>query len=86
MGISRDTGYSASIESYVIVGKQRLGLAKTNGVSFLLADEPAIAVPPGTAADMFIIVDGKTGRKSIELLDGITPGESRVRYAHTVPF
>ena len=84
MGIRHEDGYSASVEGYFIVGKQRLRLAKTNGSSFCLAEPRAL--PPETRGELVVIVDGQENRRSVELPDGAVESQIVVPYKVTVPF
>lgn len=84
MGITRENGYSATIEGFLVVGNRSYRLAKTNGDYFVLADD--CELPAHTLGDLLIIIDGEPDSKQIEIVDGVAPGERYVRYADPVPF
>jgi hypothetical protein len=84
MGIARENGYSASIEGFLVVADSRYRLAKTNGVTFVLA-EPC-ALPPASEGELSITVDGQTDSKLVVLPDGAMPGQPCVRYEVVAPF
>lgn len=84
MGISRENGYSASVEGFLVVGDVRYRLAKTNGETFTLAESCEVA--PLTEAEMLIIVDGDADSQRIVLPDGIAQGQTCVAYQRAVPF
>ena len=46
MKSNRSSGYSASVEAFVIIGKVRLRLAKTNGAVFALHEPASLSFPP----------------------------------------
>ena len=85
MGIRReDGGYSASVQGFLVVAGSRYQLAKTNGETLHLADP--CELPPGTEAEMHIIVDGDDNSKRIVLPAGVALGQTRVPYEVAVPF
>jgi len=84
MGIHWIDGYSATVESYLVINGHRYRLAKTNGVNFTL-DEDCIA-PPQTIAVMEITVDGSTDARPIILPDGVRAGERTADYRFAAPF
>jgi hypothetical protein len=84
MGTMRENGYSATVEGFLVAGGTRYRLAKTNGVTLVLAD--ACELPPATEAELLIIVDGQGDSKQIVLPDGVAAGQTCVRYEQTVPF
>jgi hypothetical protein len=84
MGVHHEDGYSANVEGYFVVGKQRLRLAKTNGRTFVLADPCVLA--PATNGELIVTVDGEERRCSVEVPDGVLDGQTIVPYKVTVPF
>jgi hypothetical protein len=84
MGIQRQNGYSASVAAYVMIGDQRLQVAKINGDYLTLAETCELA--PKTEAQLNIIIDEKKSTQMILLNDGIAAGERNVRYSVLAPF
>ena len=85
MGIHRDNGaYSANVEGYLVIGRKRIRLAKTNGVTCALAEPCELA--PGTIGDLVIIVDGKKDSKMVSLPNGVTKGQVTADYNVIAPF
>jgi len=84
MGIQHKDGYSAAVESYLIIDGARYKLAKTNGETLMLHED--CVTPPGTVATMSITVDGDTRSKQVRLPDGIGAGDRIARYMVEAPF
>jgi hypothetical protein len=84
MGIRHHDGYSADVKGMLVVDDAGYRLAKTNGTAFVLA-EACVAVP-GTIGEIRVIVDGDENCRSVELPEGITPGQTKVRYNVIAPF
>lgn len=85
MGIHReDGGYSANVEGFFVLRGERIRLAKTNGVTFVLA-QPC-EFPPGTQGDLVVFVDGKKDSKLVELPSGVALGQTVVNYKVLAPF
>lgn len=84
MGIRWSDGYSAYVESYLVVGKNQYALAKTNGVTLTLAED--CELDPGSIVEMRISVDGQTATKIVCLPKGVRLGERRVPYSVAAPF
>jgi hypothetical protein len=84
MGIHHEDGYSADVEGFFVVDQVRIRLAKTNGCTFVLAEH--CVFPPRTEGDLLVIVDGKSSSRRVEVIDGILPGQTIVRYQTAVPF
>jgi hypothetical protein len=84
MGVQRENGYSASIAAYLIVGKQRVPVAKLNRDYLTLAD--ACELAPETEAQLHVIIDEKKSTRMILLNDGATAGQREVRYIVLAPF
>ena len=82
--MAREYGYSASVEGFLVANGSPFRLAKTNGVTFVLAE--ACELPLNTEADLVIIVDGDSDSKRIVLPDGVALGQMSVRYLEAVPF
>lgn len=86
MGIyHQEGGYSATIEAFVKVGEYTLRLAKTNGVTFSLSEPSPVSLSSETRAQLTIIVDGAGDSKFITLRDGLSVGQTLVKYDE-VPF
>jgi hypothetical protein len=84
MGIQRKNGYSASVAAYLIVGGQRVQVAKLNREYLTLAD--ACELAPETEAQLNVIIDEKKSTRVIVLNDGVAPGQREVRYSVLAPF
>jgi hypothetical protein len=84
MGIQRENGYSASVAAYLIVGNQRVQVAKLNRDYLTLADTCELA--PETEAQLNIIIDEKKSTRMILLNDGVAAGQRVVRYSVLAPF
>ncbi len=84
MGDQRDSGYSANVESYLVVGQSRFRLARTNGITLTLAED--CQLPAGLLAEMHISVDGDPWVRTIQLPNGVAPGQRKVRYREVAPF
>ncbi|MBX3415566.1 MAG: hypothetical protein KF708_22975, partial [Pirellulales bacterium] len=76
-------GYSADVEGYFVVNKRRIPLAKSNGCTFVLAEQ--CELPPGTEGELLVIVDGKASSRRVEI-EGVALGQTVVQYKVTVPF
>ncbi|MBX7164957.1 MAG: hypothetical protein K1X74_01290 [Pirellulales bacterium] len=84
MATYHEDGVSATVRSFLVIGRQKYRLAKTNGVTLTL-DEDCVAAP-GTMAEMQIIVDGDVRTKLVLLPDGIVPGHRKAAYQTAAPF
>ena len=85
MGIHHEDGYSADVEGFLVVRDgPRIRLAKTNGSTLTLAESCELA--PGTLGDLLVIVDGEKSSRLVVLPDGISIGQSQVRYTVAAPF
>jgi hypothetical protein len=80
-----DGGYSASVEAFVVIEERQLRLAKTNGVTFSLAEPCDFSIPGEIQADLIVTVDGATDSRRITLRDGLIVGQTQVKY-DDVPF
>lgn len=78
MGIQWIDGYSATVESYLVIEDRRYRLAITNGADFTLGEECVAA--PGTPAQFEITIDGNTRTTLIVLPDGMQSGQRKARY------
>jgi hypothetical protein len=83
MGIQRENGYSASVEAFLVIGEQRLKVAKTGRDSVVLV-EPC-ELPLGTECELVTFVDGRRNSRSVVLDDGASLGQREVRYSVAVP-
>jgi hypothetical protein len=84
MGITRENGYSASVEAYLLVGGSRIEIAKTADGELVVA-EPC-ELPPGCEAELVVIVDGQRYSRAIVSDDGIAHGATEARYSEAAPF
>ena len=84
MGFHRQDGYSASVSGFLLVGSQRIRLAKTNGCTFVVAESCELA--PGTFGELLITVDGQSDRLSVQLPEGVSDGQTAVKYSVVSPF
>jgi hypothetical protein len=84
MGIQRENGYSASVEAFLVIGEQRLSVAKTGRDSVVLV-EPC-ELPKGTKCELVTLVDGRRNSRSVVLVEGANIMRREVRYSAAVPF
>jgi hypothetical protein len=84
MGVQRENGYSASVAAYLMVGNQRLPIAKLNRDYLTLAD--ACELAPKTEAQLNIIIDENRSTRMILLVDGVSASQREVRYSVLAPF
>jgi hypothetical protein len=84
MGKHYETGYSADVEGYLVVGEAKYRLAKSNGCTFVLAE--SCQLPAGTQGDMLVIVDGNKNSRRVVLDNGINAGQTTVGYRVLAPF
>jgi len=84
MGIQRQNGYSASVAAYLVIGDERLQVAKINGDYLTLAETCELA--PKTEAELNIVIDEKSSTQAILLGDGVAAGDRNVRYSVLTPF
>jgi hypothetical protein len=84
MGVQRESGYSASVAAYLIVGNQRLHVAKLNRDYLTLAD--ACELAPETEAQLTVVIDEKKSTRMILLNDGVAAGQRQARYSTVAPF
>jgi hypothetical protein len=84
MGNRRENSYSASVAAYLIVGSQRLQVAKLNRDYLTLAEFCELA--PETEAQLNVIIDEKKSTRMILLNDGVAVGQREVRYSVLAPF
>ncbi len=84
MGRQYADGYSASVEGFLVVRGQRYRLAKTNNLSFTLADD--CELPPGSEGELIVTVDGNSFSRTISLPCGIVLGQTTVDYTVAAPF
>jgi len=80
-----DGGYSASVEAFVVVDERPIRLAKTNGVTFSLAEPSDLSLPGEIQAELIVIVDGARKSRRITLREGLSIGQTTVPY-DDVPF
>jgi hypothetical protein len=78
MGIHHKDGYSASVEGFLVVGVERFRLAKTNGQTITLAESCELS--PGTECELLVIVDGNASARCVRLPEGVTMGQSVIKY------
>jgi hypothetical protein len=83
MGV-RESGYSASVAAYLIVGNQRVQVAKLNRDHLTLAD--ACELAPKTEAQLNVVIDDKKSSRTIVLNDGVAAGQREARYSVLAPF
>lgn len=86
MGVTRDGGYSATIESFVVIRGTRLRIAKTSADTLVLAEPCSVAAEPESEVELLITVDGIVDSTRITLVDGLSPGQGTCRYGDAVPF
>lgn len=84
MGRHHEDGYSADVEAFLVVSGQSLRLAKTNGDSFVLSE--ACELVPGTSGELVVIIDGQRSSNLVALPDGVTAGQTIVKYDVVAPF
>ena len=84
MGIQHEHGYSAEVEGFLVIGGERVRLAKTNAHALVLA-EPC-ELPPGAVGELLVIVDGKPDSRLITLPGGVCKGQTLVNYQVAAPF
>jgi len=77
-------GYSAHVESYLIVRNDRYPLAKINGETLTLDVDCELG--PNTTASLVVMVDGDPWTQTVVLSDGVVPGKRKVRYRVEAPF
>ncbi|MBA4106501.1 MAG: hypothetical protein C0485_12150 [Pirellula sp.] len=84
MGISHNDGYSATVEAFLLIGDQRLKLAKV-GRDRLTFSHPC-ELPPGAEGTLTIKIDGDESTRLVALDDGAFTGSDSVRYSTAAPF
>jgi hypothetical protein len=84
MGVQRENGYSASVAAYLVIGNQRLPVAKLNRDYLTLVE--ACELAPETEAQLNIIIDEKKSTRMILLNDGVAAGRREARYSVLSPF
>jgi hypothetical protein len=84
MGVQRENGHSASVAAYLIVGNQRLHVAKLNRDHLTLAE--ACELAPETKAQLNVVIDAKESTRLIVLTEGVPAGQREVRYSVLAPF
>ncbi len=84
MGIQRENGYSAFVEAFLVVGDQRIRIAKTGAGTVTLAEPCELA--PGTQGRLIVSVDGNEDAQSVVLDDGAIRDRHLVRYSMAAPF
>jgi hypothetical protein len=84
MGVQHDDGYSADVEGFLIVGGDRMRIAKTNSSTFVLAELRALA--PHVEGELLLIVDGKKHSRRVTLPNGVVAGDRLVHYKVIAPF
>ena len=84
MGWSHEDGYSAEVEGFLVVGEQRIRVAKTNERRIVLA-EPC-ELDAGTQADLLVLVDGNEYSQRVALLSAVAIGQTSVDYRVLAPF
>jgi hypothetical protein len=84
MGIRRETGYSATVESYLVIGDKQIRIAKTNHRELFLAESCEVA--PRTTGNLVIIVDDDEQTNTVSLPDGVVDGQTVVAYTTVAPF
>ncbi len=78
METTRTGGYSAKVESYLVVGQGRYRIAKTNSRVVTLSED--CEIPPGAIGYMEITIDGDTALRHISLPQGVTLGQRSVTF------
>jgi hypothetical protein len=84
MGMQREGGYSATVEGYLIVDNRRIPLARTNGSTFVLAEECILT--PGTTGELLVVVDNDPNSRQVRLPEGVARGQTVVAYDVEAPF
>jgi len=84
MGTTHENGYSATVESYLIVDGVKYRIAKTNE-KFVTLSQPC-ELPPGTVAQIEITIDGDSSVDLVTLPEGIGPSSSTGAYQVAAPF
>jgi hypothetical protein len=78
------TSHSASVAAYLIIGNQRVQVAKLNRDYLTLAD--ACELAPETEAQLNVVIDEKKSTRIIVLNDGVAAGQREARYSVLAPF
>ena len=84
MGVSHNDGYSATVEAFLLIGEQRLKVAKVG--RDLLTFSHSCELPPGAEGTLTIKIDGDESTRLIALDDGAFAGSDSVRYSTAAPF
>jgi hypothetical protein len=84
MGIHHETGYSADVEGFFVVNGEYIRLAKSNGSTFVLAEQ--CELPPRTEGDLLTIIDGHRDSRRVIIPDGVFVGQTAVGYKVVAPF
>jgi len=84
MGISHKDGYSATVEAFLLIGDQRLKVAKI-GRDTLTFSQPC-ELPPGAEGTLSVKIDGDETTRLVALDDGVFLGSESARYSTAAPF
>jgi len=81
MATERLDCFSASVEAFLVVGEQRIRIAKTGPEEVVLVESRDL--PRGAKGELEVTVDGHTVSRPITLPEGATRGRHETRYSET---
>lgn len=84
MGTFHNDGYSATVEAFLLIGDQRLKVAKISRDT-LTFSQPC-EFPPGVEGILSVTIDGVEATRLIALDDGILHDSESARYSTAAPF
>ena len=84
MGTFHKDGYSATVEAFLVIGDQRLKVAKVSRDT-LTFSQPC-ELPPGAEGTLSIKIDGDETTCLVALEDGVFHGSDSARYSTAAPF